>query len=198
VFNTFQISPISAFQNEIPTWDSGLSLAVTGTYLGTASSTICSIFPTSGSTAAASCTGYSDYNAAVTFARFLSSAGTSNLQWENAARAASSTTVLTTGGSIYNVNYYKLSGGCLNINTANNTLGGAVNLLAVGLIVIAAITILSTFTSIGGKEDEDGGSEEGNKVLANADILLVVVVLLIIGAYLFFSLSGSIGNILAC
>ena len=86
-----------------PTWDSTLTAAVTGTYLGSASSTICTISPSSGSTTTASCSGYADYNLAVSEPSTMSGAG-SNIRWEI---YSTSSWTQTTGGNINTGTYYK-------------------------------------------------------------------------------------------
>lgn len=83
------------------TWGSGLSLGVTGTSLGT-SSTICSINPTSGGSAA-TCSGYSDNNQVANFPASFS--GTSNTRWENSNNGATNTVSITSGGGTFSSAY---------------------------------------------------------------------------------------------
>ncbi|MDA4122917.1 MAG: YncE family protein, partial [Thaumarchaeota archaeon] len=86
-----------------PTWDVGLSIGLTGTTFGTPATTICTINPSSGTTTIASCSGYADYNSAVTFPGSAAGSG-SNIQWK--LYGTSSFTPLT-GGNTYTASYYK-------------------------------------------------------------------------------------------
>ena len=86
-----------------PTWDSGLSAVVTGSLYGSTGQNICTISPSSGTTTTASCTGYADYDAAVSDPSTLSGAG-SNIQWK--VYGTSSWTD-TTGGNTHTGTYYK-------------------------------------------------------------------------------------------
>ncbi|MGP8126108.1 MAG: beta strand repeat-containing protein, partial [Nitrososphaerales archaeon] len=94
--NTYQATPSSP-----ATWDAVFSIPVTGTYTGTAGSTICTIATTSGG-GAASCTGWADYNTAVSLP--ASVADGTNTQWTGKAPLSFTQ---TTGGNTNNVNYYK-------------------------------------------------------------------------------------------
>ena len=96
--NTYQASDANSVN-----WDAGLSAPITGTLVGTAGTTICTITPTSGGTATASCTGWSDYNRPVTFPSTLTGAP-ANSQWKT---GGSSPPTPTTGGNTYTANYYK-------------------------------------------------------------------------------------------
>ena len=99
--NTFQVTALAQ-----TTFDASMTAdTVTGTYLGTASSTICTFTPVSGASTA-SCSGYSDANAAASFPAALNGAP-ANSRWENAAGAASNTASITSGGGTLNINYYK-------------------------------------------------------------------------------------------
>jgi len=99
--NTYEISPLGGSTAK---WSAGLSLLIKGTYLGTGSSTICTINPSSGVTTPATCTAYADYNLAITWAQYLTGAA-SETQWQNSAGAASTHT-FTTSGNTQNSNYY--------------------------------------------------------------------------------------------
>ncbi len=95
--NTYQATPQGA------NWDSGLSVPITGTLLGTNGQTLCTLSPTGGSSSPVTCTAYADYNTAVNFPVTASGAG-ANMQWIGAAPIAFTQ---TTGGNTDNVNYYK-------------------------------------------------------------------------------------------
>jgi hypothetical protein len=86
-----------------PTWDAGLSFAYTGEVAGVAGSTICIAAPVSGGTATATCTGWADYNTAVSAPTNPTGQG-ANIRWQV---SGTSTFTQTTGGNTNNVNYYK-------------------------------------------------------------------------------------------
>lgn len=91
--NTYRATPLTP-----PTWNGAKSILATGTNLGTASSTICTIGALSGG-GAASCTAYADYNLAVSLpGSFLISTST----WTGTAPTSFTQ---TTGGNTNNVNY---------------------------------------------------------------------------------------------
>ena len=96
---TFTITPVN-----VADFDSGLSLEITGTYLGVSTPDLCEIGPTGGSDTAASCEAYIDNGGSASFAQLLTGAGT-DIQWQNAAGAASTETV--TSASPTSVSYYK-------------------------------------------------------------------------------------------
>ncbi len=96
--NTYQATPVAS------TWDSGLSISITGTQLGTSGLTLCTLSPTAGSSSAVSCSNiWTDYNAAVSFAPVASGAGL-NIQWVGKAPISFTQ---TSGGNTNNVNFYK-------------------------------------------------------------------------------------------
>jgi len=64
-----------------PTWDSALSIIPTGTLDGIASTNVCTMSPSSGTTTTATCAGWSDYNLAVA-APLMASGSGSNIQWQ--------------------------------------------------------------------------------------------------------------------
>ncbi len=87
-----------------PTWDSGLSIAPTGTVAGVGSTNVCTISPTSGSTTTATCAGWSDFDTAVTAPATASGAGT-NIQWK--LYGTTSQTPTTGGNTETAFTYYK-------------------------------------------------------------------------------------------
>lgn len=98
--NTYQTSTNG---NGPPTWDSGLSAAVTGTVAGAGSTTICTINPSSGTTTTAPCSGWSDYNRSASLPSTLSGAG-ANIRWLGSGTLAWTD---TTGGNTHTGAYYK-------------------------------------------------------------------------------------------
>jgi hypothetical protein len=82
-------------------WDSGLTIVPTGTLLGSGGSTICTLSPTGGSSSAASCTAWADYNQPVNFPAQPTGCPADHC-W-----VATGTTSFTdtTGGNSHNVNY---------------------------------------------------------------------------------------------
>ena len=86
-----------------PTWDSGLSAVVLGSLYGSSGQSICTISPSSGTTTTASCTGYADYNAAVSEPSTMSGVG-SNIQW---MVYGTSSWTDTTGANTHTGTYYK-------------------------------------------------------------------------------------------
>lgn len=86
-----------------PTWDSGLSAAVTGTVAGAGSTTICTINPSSGTTTTASCSGWTDNNTQASLPSTLSGAG-ANIRWLGSGTLAWTD---TTGGNTHTGAYYK-------------------------------------------------------------------------------------------
>ena len=100
VQNTYQASTNG---NGPPNWDSGLSIPMSGTVAG-AVSTVCNMLPSSGGTATASCTGWSDYGQTVSAPTDASGAA-ANIQW---AITGTSSETPTTGGNTYSAfTYYK-------------------------------------------------------------------------------------------
>jgi hypothetical protein len=85
-----------------PTWNVGLSAAVTGTVSG-AAATICAVSPSSGTTTTASCTGYSDYDTPVSIASTMSGAGP-DVRW---MVSGTSTWTDATGGNTHTGAYYE-------------------------------------------------------------------------------------------
>lgn len=98
--NTYQATPNGAGGQ---TWDSGLSITVSGTVQGTASQTICTNSPTGGSSATVSCSGYADYNLAVSEPLAASGAGV-GIAW---IAEGTRTWTQTTGGNTNTANYWK-------------------------------------------------------------------------------------------
>lgn len=84
-------------------WDSGLSAAIIGTQFGVSSQTGCAISPSSGTTTAASCSAYFDYDTVVSCPQTLSGAG-SNIRWYTGSPL---TYTDTTGGNTHTDTYYK-------------------------------------------------------------------------------------------
>jgi len=89
--------------NGPPTWDSGLSVAATGTHLGTGSTSLCTISPTASTTTTASCTAYADYNTAASVASTMTGAG-ANIRW---MASGTISWTQTTGGNTNTATYYK-------------------------------------------------------------------------------------------
>jgi hypothetical protein len=95
--NTYQANPLAQM-----TWDSGLSgPSVTGTVLGTAGTSVCTITLPGGG-GAQSCAGWADYNLAVTLGPI--SGAPANSRWQSSGITSFTQ---TTGGNTNNVNYYK-------------------------------------------------------------------------------------------
>jgi hypothetical protein len=90
--NTWQASTNG---NGPPTWDSGLSIVPTGEQGGTTGQNICTISPASGTSTTASCSGWSDYNTAVTAPSTASGPGI-NIRWMLSGTSGYSP---TTGGN---------------------------------------------------------------------------------------------------
>jgi hypothetical protein len=99
--NTWQASTNG---NGPPTWDSLLSITPTGEQGGSAGHSICTISPTSATTTTASCTGWTDYNTAVTAPSAASGAG-SNIRWM--LSGTSSYSPMTGGNTETAFTYYK-------------------------------------------------------------------------------------------
>jgi len=97
VQDTYQASPMSGFAND---WVSGLTIPVTGSYLGTAE-TLCTLTPTAGKANPVSCQHWVDSGTAVTLLSNASGAATGT-QW--VAQGTNSFTD-STGGQTFNVNY---------------------------------------------------------------------------------------------
>ena len=99
LLNTFQVTPVTP-----ATFTGSIDFVIKGKVLGVASSTVCTVsVPASPSPGPYSCSGYSDYDAAVSFPQF-SGNNPPNLEW-----LASGTTSFTdtTGGNTHNVDYYE-------------------------------------------------------------------------------------------
>jgi hypothetical protein len=129
--NTFQISATAP-----PTFDSGLTLTITGTVAGTAGSPICTITTTSAPTAY--CSGYSDINTSATFASNLT--GTpSNTRWQNGAGGPTNTATITSGGNTFNASYYKQLSNTYTANpSAPTTFDGNITFTVTGTFLGAA------------------------------------------------------------
>ncbi len=82
-------------------FDTGMTWAVTGTVLGASSAAVCTISSTAAATD--SCSGWADYNSAVSFPA-QSSSPPANSRWQGAGAL---TFTDTTGGNTHSVNYYK-------------------------------------------------------------------------------------------
>ena len=94
--NTYQATPLAR-----TTWDTGTSIPITGTYLGTAGSTICTITISNGG-GAASCSGFADYNTQASFS-VTSISISGNERWQSSGTTSFTD---TSGGNTHNVNYY--------------------------------------------------------------------------------------------
>jgi hypothetical protein len=92
--NTYKASPSSP-----SSWDAALSIPVTGTILGTAGATVCTITTSNGG-GAASCSGYADYDLPVTVGSPVAVSPTE--QW---AESGGNTFKDTTGGNTRIVSY---------------------------------------------------------------------------------------------
>ncbi len=97
--NTYQATPKPA----TTTWVTGLSIIITGQYLGLSNQNICTINPTSGVTTPASCPGWADYGVVVTVSSTASGAPT-NTRWIGLTTL---TFTQTTGGNTNNVDFYE-------------------------------------------------------------------------------------------
>jgi hypothetical protein len=96
--DTFQATP-----NAQVTWDAGLAgPAVTGTFLGVGSTSVCAL-TLSGGGGAASCAGWADFGLPISFGTIAGAPA--NSRWE--ARGATTFTDTGIGGNTFNVNYYK-------------------------------------------------------------------------------------------
>jgi Divergent InlB B-repeat domain len=86
------------------TFDGGLSFVISGTYLGSGPTTICTLAPASNATdSCAPGASWADYNTAVSFPTNPTGAG-AYIRWEV---SGTSSFTQTTGGNIDAVNYYK-------------------------------------------------------------------------------------------
>jgi len=109
--NTYEVIP-----NAAPTFDPGLEWIITGTSLGTGSSTICTIFSSAPPT---SCTWWSDYDTKVSFpAQAQSSPGFT--RWSTGAVVSYTP---TTPANTYKVNYYKQVSEMFSFSTSDGSLG---------------------------------------------------------------------------
>ena len=96
------LATYSAVANDA-NWDAGLTLGIVGSNLGVQGFTVCQITPFQG-TSSQVCSGFSDYDATVTFPLNASGAAT-NTRWQSLGNANAFTDV--TGGNTHVVNYYK-------------------------------------------------------------------------------------------
>lgn len=145
-----------------PTWDASLSAALTGTLAGAGSTTICTISPTSGTTTNGSCSGWADYNLAVSYPATFSGAG-ANIQW---ARAGASSVSSTTGGNTYVVAHYKQLSNTYQAAPAGNraTFDAVMTISVTGTSLGTGSSTLCTIsTSIGGGTASCTGWGDYNK-----------------------------------
>ena len=98
LLNTYQATP------HLKNWDNGLSIVPTGTILGVAGSSVCTISPAGGTSNTAACSGWSDYNMPVTFPPTATGAPL-NTQWQNDADGNNIVTP-SSGGNTYTEDYY--------------------------------------------------------------------------------------------
>jgi hypothetical protein len=121
--------------NGPPTWDSGLSVALTGTYLGTGSTTICTISPLSGTTSTAACSGgtsgWANYNTAVTIAATMSGSP-SNIRWK--VYGTSSWTETSGGNTVTATEYKQLQNTYVANPTAPTTFSASIDFLVTGTV----------------------------------------------------------------
>jgi hypothetical protein len=93
--NTYQATP------HLKNWDNSLTIPVTGTVAGTAGSAVCTISPSGGTSTTVSCSGWTDYDRAVTFPTTATGAP-ANTRWF----WQGSPPLPLSGGNTYTANYY--------------------------------------------------------------------------------------------
>ena len=123
---TYQATPVNP-----PTWDSGLTpITISGTVLGTASSTICTITLPGGGGSASCANAYSDYNLPVIGPPLTLGGSANNTQWITADPRAWTD---ATGGTTHSVNYYKqLTNTYRSSPSAPPTLDGSITFTVMG------------------------------------------------------------------
>ena len=139
--NTYQATPLAR-----TTWDTGTSIPITGTYLGTAGSTICTITISSGG-GAASCSGFADYNTQASFS-VTSISVSGNERWQSSGVTSFT---ITTGGNTNNVNFYNQLQNSYTSTPKGRTTWDVVQTITIsGIQLGAAANICAVATASGG------------------------------------------------
>ena len=163
--NTYQATPSAR-----TTWDTGTSIPITGTYLGTAGSTICAITISSGS-GTVSCSGFADYNTQASFS--VTSISISGSERWQSSGATSFTD--TTGGNTHNVNFYNQLQ-----NTYKSTPNGKATWNVVQTVTIsgtqlgAAATVCTVATASGGGAVTCTGWDDYNSLASYSPLTVSV------------------------
>ncbi len=163
--NTYQATPSAR-----TTWDTGTSIPITGTYLGTTGSTICTITISSGG-GAVSCSGFADYNTQASFS-VTSISISGNERWMSSGAISFAD---TTGGNTHNVNFYnQLQNSYKSTPNGRATWDVVQTLTISGIQLGAAANICTVATASGGGAVTCTGWADYNSLASYSPITISV------------------------